>query len=127
MNTGFVYFVRAKNGTGPIKIGYSWRPEQRLETLLTWSPVDLEILVAIDADIETEKAIQNVFADLHWRREWFHPDARIFSATERLRAGLPIEKAIDLTDIRGNLWIERYRRRSIANAARRAAIRGGAL
>jgi hypothetical protein len=119
-----VYFIRPVGQLGPIKIGYSDYPEARLLSLTTWSPVDLEIAATVPGDRDLEYRIQCVFADLHWRREWFRPDARLIAAVEKLRAAVPVEQAIDFTDIRGDLRVEHYLNRSRAIAARRPGYKG---
>ena len=39
-----VYFLRPVGHLTPIKIGCSLRPENRLETFATWSPLRLEVV-----------------------------------------------------------------------------------
>ena len=41
---GWIYLVRAKKGNGPIKIGWSSRPTERLRLMHWGSPVELEFI-----------------------------------------------------------------------------------
>lgn len=50
----FVYFVKPVGQDGPVKIGFSETPIDRLSTLMTWSPIPLEIAIAIPGDRELE-------------------------------------------------------------------------
>ena len=55
-----VYFVRPVGMRGPIKIGCSKLPENRIKSLMVWSPFELEIAVAIPGNFKLEKAIHEV-------------------------------------------------------------------
>lgn len=101
--SGYVYFVRSVQGTGPVKIGHTSDPERRLAELTQWCPEPLEILLTIPGDRALERNIQNCFFDDHYHHEWFHLSARLDRAIRKLLAGLPVEKAIDLSDTRGNI------------------------
>lgn len=122
----FIYFIRVRRDDGPVKIGCSWHPMDRLVSLTTWCPYPLDILATIPGDFTVERQVQNCFADLHTHREWFLPDPRLLAAVERLKAGVPLEDAIDLTDVRGDIKEQHYRRRSEITAAKRALLRAAA-
>lgn len=98
-----VYFIRQVGGVGPIKIGCSRHVASRLDVLSVWSPVPLEVLVAIPGGFVLERNIQRCFADLHSHKEWFHPGDRLLAAIEALKGGLPVSEAINLEDIRGDI------------------------
>jgi predicted nucleic acid-binding Zn ribbon protein len=68
---GSVYFIQA--GNGAIKIGFSKDIEARLADLQVASPVQLRLLGTMNGTKETEKNIQDTFADLRLRGEWFEP------------------------------------------------------
>lgn len=108
--SGFVYFVRMVDRVGPIKIGYSWRPEERLKALVTWSPYELEIAATVFGEPALEAKVHNHFFDCHSHREWFHPHPRLLASIEALRAGVPVGEAIDLRDERGDLRKLQYSR-----------------
>jgi hypothetical protein len=99
---GFVYFIRPVGMPGPVKIGHSLNPEQRLHELDGASPFPLELAVKVEGDQAIERAIQNSFADCHSHREWFHPHPRLLRAIAALIAGPGVSEAIDLTH-RGNV------------------------
>jgi len=115
----FVYFMRMVSGVGPVKIGCSENPAMRLSTYGTWSPYPLEIVAQIPGSRELEWNIHDCFFDLHSHREWFHPSPRIATVIDKLKAGVAIEQAMDLADIRGCV-------RSKIAARRWAARRGEA-
>jgi len=101
--TDHIYFLRAIDGTGPVKIGYSFNPEQRLQSFMQWSPVQLEIILIIPGGSKLERNLHNCFADDHSHSEWFTVSARLDRAIRKMQAGTPVHEAIDLTDIRGNV------------------------
>jgi hypothetical protein len=106
--TGFVYFIRPKGMLGPVKIGYSWCPKQRLYELAAWSPFPLEIVFSIEAKPELERKLHRRFYESHLHREWFSPTADVVRAVQALEAGLPFEGVIDLS-IQGK-WLPRKTR-----------------
>lgn len=93
----FVYFIKPVGLPGPIKIGCSQKPKQRLETLASWSPYHLEILAVIDGDLSLEHNIHCCFADCHSHHEWFNPAPRLIEAIEKIAKGVPVAEAIDLS------------------------------
>lgn len=110
----YVYFIRAKGGFGPVKIGYSRVPQTRLETLSTWAPYPLEIVATIPGGLELEVRFHKAFEEHHSHREWFHPCAVIERTIEQIRSGmfevdaLPVGKRLR-TLSRGS-WSETQRR-----------------
>lgn len=98
-----VYFVKPIGMDGPIKIGCSEMPYDRLKAQMAWSPFPLEILVTIPGDIPLESNIHDCFADSHSHSEWFYFTERLWRAIEHLKAGYSVEKAIDLNDKRGSV------------------------
>lgn len=103
MSEEYIYFLRAKSGDGCIKIGYSTNTEQRLLSFMSWSPIPLEIILAIPGTSRLECNIHSCFADTHSHGEWFHPSQRLLDAIKAMQGGVPASEAIDLTDIRGNI------------------------
>lgn len=97
----FVYFMKPVGQDGPVKIGCSERPNDRLSTFMTWSPIPLEIAATVPGDFALEKNIHECFADQHSHREWFHPSARLTKLIEDLANGVAIRTALDLSDRRG--------------------------
>lgn len=99
----FVYFIKPIGMAGPIKIGCAVNPVNRLCGLITWSPFPLEILVTIPGDYTLERNIHHCLADTHSHREWFHPSEKLSGLIAALKAGTPIEEAIDLTKRIGSI------------------------
>ena len=94
MSDSFVYFVKPVDATGPIKIGVSGRPKERLSKLLDWSPVALEVVWTIPGNHQLERNIHECFADLHSHKEWFHAAPRLLEAIERLNRYLRNDSVI---------------------------------
>lgn len=102
----FIYFVKPVGMQGPIKIGVSWKPIDRLENLMLWSPFPLEIVLSFDGDCALEKNIHDCFADCHSHKEWFHPSERLITAIDRIKSGEDVRDVINLDDKRGNVrWL----------------------
>lgn len=72
-----IYFIQAADGTGPIKIGVSIRPEKRLEKVQTFSPVRLQIIKTFKGGNAQELAIHHRFAHLRLHGEWFSPASEL--------------------------------------------------
>jgi len=66
----YVYFV-ADRTQGAVKIGYSASPQARLSNLQTSTPSKLELLVAIEGDLQTERQLHKRFANYRLTGEWF--------------------------------------------------------
>jgi len=99
----FVYFIKPIGLDGPVKIGCSMVPENRLINLTVWSPWPLEILVTIPGGQPLEANIHDCFADSHSHREWFRSTPRLRKLIDDLKSGLGIEAALDLSDRKANL------------------------
>lgn len=70
--SGFVYFIA---GSGAVKIGYSSKPNQRLQALQKSTPNSLTLLKAVPGTVADEKALHRRFATYQIRGEWFrHAD-----------------------------------------------------
>jgi hypothetical protein len=93
----YVYFVRPVGLPGPVKIGCSRVPEERLKYLSTWSPFPLEIAVTIPGDQTLEANIHDCLARSYSHLEWFHPTKEVMKLVDDLIAGTPLEEAIDLS------------------------------
>lgn len=91
----FVYFLRPVGKPGPVKIGRSKSPRSRLDALMAWSPVPLEIVATIPGSYEIEYRVHALFAKDHTRREWFKPSRKLSLFIHAINAGKPIESLID--------------------------------
>jgi len=68
----FVYFIQAESG-GPVKIGHSVDPGQRLSQLQSSSPYKLVIRAVIPGDRAKEREFHHLFHKQRIRGEWFEP------------------------------------------------------
>lgn len=68
-----VYFIRRADGEGPIKIGCSDVPDERLYVFATWHPYKLEILAAAPGGFDQENALHRYFDGSRVHGEWFEP------------------------------------------------------
>jgi len=68
-----VYFIKPVGLDGPIKIGCSRIPADRLITLTLWSPFPLEIIGSTQGSYADERFLHQCFANWHSHAEWFHP------------------------------------------------------
>lgn len=81
----YIYFI-APIGGGPIKIGCSACPPNRLDQLMAWSPYPLEILATAPGTMNDERAIHSAFLK-HWaQREWFRSAPEIYALINEVRA-----------------------------------------
>lgn len=92
----FVYFVRPVGQDEPIKIGCSRSPRARVEALLNWSPVDLEIMAFAEGDMRLEFCLHRMFAAQLLRKEWFSASAELIARIDRVRLGESIVSAFDI-------------------------------
>lgn len=97
-----IYFIQGVEG-GPIKIGYSRNPSQRLAALQTTSPVPLEILFECPGDRRCEQILHAEFAEGRLYGEWFSED------TPDLAEFLEFLIAPDLSDPEIAWWFGRLR------------------
>lgn len=79
-----VYFFRPRGMAGPIKIGCSTRPHQRIENFALWSPIPLELIGHVPGSMKDERYIQNCFAHLHLHHEWFDGKPDLLLAVENI-------------------------------------------
>lgn len=100
MTSKSVYFIRQIGGIGNIKIGCSHSTRRRLEQLAAWSPTQLEVLVSVEGDGTLERKIQECFLDSLSHHEWFKPTPALLALIDKLKAGIPVEQAIDLSAMR---------------------------
>lgn len=98
-----IYFIKPVGAVGQIKIGCSKFVGDRLASLAMWSPIPLEVIYQEEGGFDVERNIHCCFADLHSHHEWFHPGERLLKAIAKLKAGMKISDAIDLSDQRGSI------------------------
>ena len=106
MIEGFVYFIwPVTEKHESIKIGFSIQPDYRLWTLNYCTPFQIEVAASAPGTRKTEQNVQDCFAHCHRWNEWFHPHPDLLGAIEKLRAGVPLEEAVDLSKRTGRLFI----------------------
>lgn len=91
-----VYFIKPVGANGPIKIGVSHHPKARLGQFCAWSPVPLELVLAIPGSMALERRIHRHFADAHSHREWFHATPRLLQFIHDLKTGFDVSTMIDM-------------------------------
>lgn len=67
-----VYFLRPVGVPGPVKIGWSVLPTERLRAYQSWSPIPLELVARTPGAEPLEARFHSHFAHLHSHGEWFH-------------------------------------------------------
>ena len=97
MSDSYVYFIRPVGAASPVKVGFSEQPIRRLNALMTWSPVPLEIAGRIPGGQELEKTLHECWVRCHSHREWFVPDAKMADEIAKLLSGMPVEQAVDMS------------------------------
>lgn len=93
----YVYFIRPVGMPDLVKIGFSNNPAKRLDNMLCWSPIPLELVATIPGDIKLEGRIHGLFKGCHSHREWFKETPELTRFMERLAAGEPIEALTDMS------------------------------
>lgn len=92
---GLVYFIKPVGLDGPIKIGHSWCPANRLIDLGAWSPWPLELVGHVSSPSEDERFLHRCFADCHSHREWFHSTVRLRETIARILVAGTIDAVRD--------------------------------
>lgn len=82
---GFVYFIGG--ASGPIKIGFSCDPSQRLRTISKHHPEELSILGAVRGTPLLEFTIHQEWAPLRIRGEWFQRTPELERVIEEISDG----------------------------------------
>lgn len=86
-----VYFIKPIGMEGPIKIGFSDVPLNRLINLGAWSPLPLEIIGTVPGSRKDESFLHASFSSAYSHREWFHPTLPLLEAIKRILAAGSIE------------------------------------
>lgn len=97
MRRGLLYFIRPVGAEGPVKVGYSAAPRSRLLNMMQWSPVELELILAVPAGPKDEFRAHRYFAETWIRHEWFAWSPRIAQVIDALRTGTAPDQAIPHT------------------------------
>lgn len=82
-----IYFLRPATGHGPIKIGCSRWPENRLHQYTKWSPEPLCIVGTVPGDHRLEGRIHRYLEAHALHHEWFAPDPFVVETMTRILDG----------------------------------------
>lgn len=86
-----VYFIKPVGMEGPIKIGFSFVPANRVIDLAAWSPWPLELMGTVPGTGKDERFLHACFHQSHSHREWFHGTLALQQAIKRILAAGSIE------------------------------------
>ena len=112
----YVYFIQRTDRVGPVKIGHSRRPSERLSSLMAWSPYPLQIVALIEGGEELERRLHAHLRLHHSHREWFHWCAAVKSVVDAAAVGrldidaLPSPRALG-PSVKRAPWTEEQRQR----------------
>lgn len=81
-----VYFVRRVGGVGPLKVGHSVRPIDRLLRIQEWSPHELELVTTLPGGAAEEREIHGAFSAARIRREWFKATSGLLALVDYAKA-----------------------------------------
>lgn len=116
MRLGRVYFMRPVGADGPVKIGFSFAPEQRLYAYASWSPYPLEIAAMVPGTISTESQFHALFDAHHSHHEWFHAAPEISAVIDAIKA-----ETFDMDSLPGVAGSIRSKRAVAVHARRKTA------
>jgi len=125
-----VYFIKPVGLDGPVKIGCSLLPRNRLAAMSAWSHVPLEIAALIVGDEDLERRFHAAFRDQWSHGEWFHASPALNAVIAAVAAGTFDVKALPegsrLPSKRsGNGWSEYSRLSATMNSRIRALEKRG--
>lgn len=83
----YVYFIRALDGTGPIKVGSSYWPHNRLKQMCCWSPIPLTLVAQTEGSEFHERALHDKFDGARAHGEWFHPVPELVALMDAVAGG----------------------------------------
>lgn len=80
----YLYFMKPVGMDGPIKIGCSTVPLNRLITIGLWSPFPLEIIGTVPGGFKDEYFLHRCFMSTHSHHEWFYSSPALREIIARL-------------------------------------------
>lgn len=129
----YAYFIRPVKG-GPIKIGKSGQPDQRLASLGRDNPQDLVILAVCGGGWSAERVLHKHFNSERIKGEWFEASPRLLSFIDRLPTWEDVQRGVFCPEIVDperetifQLFILGYSYQDIADVWGRTKQRIGAL
>lgn len=108
--SGFVYCIGECVG-GPVKVGYSKRPELRLTKIRADNVSAMRLLGVIPGDRAVEADLHERFALLHIRGEWFEDRNGIITDT----FGPMVAQVVEIHDLRSWLKANRVSQAELAS------------
>lgn len=105
-----IYFVKPVGLDGPVKIGCSHLPADRLMTLAAWSPFPLELIGTAPGGYQQEDFLHRCFANSHSHREWFHSTPDLHAAIKKIVASGSVEAIKDDVQPAASIRKKRTRR-----------------
>lgn len=112
-----VYFIKPVGMDGPVKIGFSHAPWERVKTLSTWSPFELELIGHVHGTFEDEQYLHKCCIDLHSHREWFNSSDELYQAIRQILASGSVNAVRGWLSPKGS--IKKKARKPIPPEARR--------
>jgi hypothetical protein len=88
-----IYFIQAGNN-GPIKIGFSRNPQNRLIALSEYSPFPLRMVAQIEGTFGDEGKLHKRFSQYKIKGEWFHPSGELLEYVKTI----PYNQVVDICD-----------------------------
>jgi hypothetical protein len=79
---GFIYFLQLKMGRkqpGPIKIGFSKKPNERFRVMHHNLPFDIKVLLVIPSTLLQEKLLHKILRPHRLKGEWYKPTSEILA------------------------------------------------
>lgn len=101
-----IYFLRAINDRGPIKIGFAIEPPKRLAEIQRMSPAQLKILKAIEGDRMREAEIHRHFSYFRKYGEWFDGKKELLRFIANPDKGLPEIKIPQISEPQPAIEVE---------------------
>lgn len=80
----YVYFAQVRDG-GPVKIGCSRGPLDRIKDLQAWCPLPLDFICMVEGDAHDEFAIHEHLRDFRMHSEWFEPSKALTALVSDIR------------------------------------------
>ncbi|MBZ9922214.1 GIY-YIG nuclease family protein [Mesorhizobium sp. BR1-1-7] len=96
----YVYFIKPVGMDGPVKIGCTIDVQKRLRELEKSSPMQLEVAAFVRGGLGLERKLHAYFQASHSHGEWFHRSIALAHLIEKLRNGVAISDAIDLSGVK---------------------------
>jgi hypothetical protein len=113
-----IYFLRPVGHEGPIKIGCSAWPADRLRVIAHWSPIPLELAAHALGDHTLERALHRKFAATRSHKEWFLASDELTAGIAAVAAGALVADAFGFATVLRN---SKYRSRVVYRPAEERA------